>query len=65
MKLHPHAVVNPRGPTAGHLVVDVNLVTGVFDSEAYRWLRENFEPSGHIAHGYLVYNIKPADLSQL
>jgi len=60
---HPEAIVNPEGPTAGHLVVRVNLVTGVFHAERYRWLREHFEPEETIRGSYLVYRIDEADLA--
>ncbi len=65
MKAHPGAVVNPGGPTAGRVLVGVNLLTGVFQPERYRWLRENFEPVGSVAHTYLVYEIPPSALARI
>lgn len=29
------------------------------------WLSDNFEPSGTITCGYLVYQTRPADVAQL
>ena len=65
LKKHPDAVLNPSAPSAGHLVVDSNQLTGVFYPEKYRWLRENFEPSGHIAYGYIIYQISVDEFSRL
>ena len=42
-----------------------NWLVGVFAPEKFRWLRENFEPDGHIAYSYLVYRITPQDLERL
>ena len=65
LKEHPGAIVNPEKPVAGRLVVGVNRLTGVFLPERYRWLRENFEPSGHVAYCWLVYDVAPGDLARL
>ncbi len=65
VKDHPGVIVNPEKPSEGRVVVGVNLLTGVFLPERYRWLRENFEPVGHVAHAYLVYDIAPGDLARL
>lgn len=61
LERHPEAVVNPPFPMAGRLVVGVNDLTGVWGPERYRWLRENFEPVGQIAHCYLVYDISAGE----
>lgn len=65
VKRHPDAIVNPETPTAGRVVVGVNLLTGVFLPERYRWLRENFDPVGHVAHAYLVYRVASGDLARI
>ena len=64
-RTHPEAVVNPERPVAGRVVVGVNLLTGVFLPERYRWLRENFSPTGHVAHAYLIYDVAPEELERL
>jgi hypothetical protein len=60
---HPEAIIGPRDPAAGHLVVRVNLLTGVFQPDRYRWLRENFRPVDRIRGSYLVYRISEAELA--
>lgn len=62
---HPEAQLNPKEPAAGHLVVRVNQLTGVFLPNRYRWLRENFEPVGTVRGSYLVYNISQAELDAI
>jgi len=62
---HPEALVSPQQPVAGHLVVRVNQLTGVFLPNRYRWLRENFEPVDTIRGSYLVYNISQAELDAI
>lgn len=70
---HPAAIVEPDGPTAGRVVVGVNLLTGIFPvldgrpagAEKYRWLRDNFAPVDHVAHCYLVFEVTPEALANL
>jgi hypothetical protein len=59
------AVFAPRRPTAGRVIVSVNMLTGVREPRRYEWLRENFEPSGTIAYSYLVFDIDPEELSRV
>jgi 4-amino-4-deoxy-L-arabinose transferase-like glycosyltransferase len=65
LEAHPEAVVNPRQPVAGTVVVAVLGVTGVAARWGYdyRWLR-HFEPVAHVAHAYLVYQISAEDLAR-
>ena len=56
--------MNPTRPTTGLIVVDVNHLVGVYKPERYRWLREHFEPVGHIAYSYLVYEIPAGALDR-
>lgn len=62
---HPDVYINPEYPVAGRIVLRINNLVGVFDSEKYRWLRENFEPIDHIAYSYLVYDIPPEALDKI
>lgn len=66
LEAHPEAIVNPRQPVAGTVVVAVLGVTGVAErwGYRYRWLR-HFEPVDHVAHAYLVYRISPDDLARV
>jgi 4-amino-4-deoxy-L-arabinose transferase-like glycosyltransferase len=62
-KEHPETLVNPELPVAGHIVVGVNELVGVNGGpKKFEWLRENYEPVGHIAYTYLVYNVSSDDL---
>ncbi|MGD9403372.1 MAG: glycosyltransferase family 39 protein [bacterium] len=47
----------PAAPDSGTIVVDVNNLVGTRDPERFRWLRENYEPVGHIAYSYLVFEV--------
>ncbi len=52
--------VNPAYRTSGKIIVSVNNlvgVTGEKDGSSYKWLRDNYEPSGHIAYSWLIYEI--------
>ena len=62
LRRHPDALFEPEGPQAGTIVVSVNKHVGLWSSERYRWLRENFEPVGHIAHGHLLFRVTPEAL---
>jgi hypothetical protein len=46
--------------------VPVNQLVGVlYDPATYQWLRENFEPVGMIAPGYLLFEITPEQMQAL
>ena len=59
LRSHPGAKVNPRRPVDGRIVVGANDLVGIFSDHSedeYAWLRDNFEPSDHIAYGWLVFD---------
>ncbi len=60
---NPDAILHPRSPRSGRIVVGVNRLVGIHDREEYRWLRENFEPTARIAYSWLLYDISPEDLN--
>jgi hypothetical protein len=62
---HPHAHVEPRVPRAGLVVVGVTKLTGVVNSKRFKWLRENFEPIGHIAYCYLIFDVPASRLREM
>ena len=65
IRRHPEAIVDPRKPQAGRIVVPVNALVGVNRSpEEYKWLREHFIPVDHIAYSYLVYDVPKERLPQ-
>jgi Dolichyl-phosphate-mannose-protein mannosyltransferase len=58
VRRHPGAIVDPRKPQAGRIIVPVNALVGVNrNPEEYRWLREHFTPVDHVAYSYLVYDV--------
>ena len=65
LRRHPDALFEPEGPQAGTIVLSVNKYAGLWFSERYRWLRENFEPVGHIAHGHLLFRVTPEALRRV
>jgi hypothetical protein len=62
---HPNALFEPDGPRAGTIVVSVNKYVGLWSAERYRWLRENFEPVAHVAHGHLIFRVTPEALRRI
>ncbi|HWC01730.1 MAG TPA: glycosyltransferase family 39 protein [Methylomirabilota bacterium] len=62
---HPEAVLGPERPQTGTIVLSVNEYVGLWFSERYRWVRENFEPVGHIAHGHLIFHVTPEALRRV
>jgi len=65
-KRHPDAIVSPDHPVAGKIIVSINDLVGLTDQPAkYKWLRNHFEPTGHIAYSYLVYDISTEALKSI
>jgi len=63
LEQHPEVIVEPADPQPGTILVSVNRLTGVREGpERYAWLRENFEPVGHMAYAYLIYEVSPEEL---
>ncbi len=61
LKKHPEVIVNPPGPTTGKILVRVNDLVGVSTGpEQYRWLREHYEPTAHVAYSYLIFDLSQA-----
>jgi len=49
----------------GRFIVSVNDLVGIKDPEVYAWLRENFEPVGHVAYSNLIFEITPDEKQAL
>ena len=62
LRQHRDVVFEPASPMAGTLLVRVEFYVGLFFQERFRWLRENFEPVGHVAHGHLLFRVTPEAL---
>ena len=64
---HPYAIYMPSRPRSGLIVVRADFLVGVSPKshpDLYKWLRENFQPTGTIAYEYLVFDISPHELKQ-
>lgn len=63
---HSDVLYAPDIISAGQIIVPVNDLVGVFgELEDFRWLRENFEPTGTIAYSYLIYDISQQEVDAL
>jgi hypothetical protein len=54
---HPEVVWQPEEPTAGTILVGTNWLTGVFKRRRDTWIRERFEPVGHLRYGHLLFEV--------
>jgi hypothetical protein len=59
---HPEVHFTPDRPRSGTILLSTNHASGMLRSEQFRWLRENFEPVDHVAHGHLVFRVTPEAL---
>ena len=60
---HPQVRVAPSQPQAGNFVMNVADYLDVWNRHQYDWI-ERFNPTGHVAYTYLVFDIKDEDLKQ-
>jgi hypothetical protein len=58
IRSHPGTKLDPRVPTNGRILVDINKLTGADPSYNFAWLRDHYKPSGHLWHSHLIYNVK-------
>jgi hypothetical protein len=65
LRAHPDVVFEPAGPIAGTLLVRIENYVGLYYFERFRWLRENFEPVDHVAHGHLLFRVSPEALRRV
>ena len=65
LRQHPDVYLDPPAPAPGTLLVSANHYTGLQHHERYRWLRENFEPVGHVGYAYLLFRITPEELRRV
>jgi hypothetical protein len=54
---HPEVVWQPEEPTAATILVGTNWLTGVFKRRRDTWMRERFEPVGHLRYGHLLFEV--------
>jgi hypothetical protein len=65
-KEHPDVVYASDKIMAGSIYVSVDDLVGITsDPRRFAWLRENFEPVGTVAHQFLIYEVRPADVERL
>ena len=64
---HPELrlVVEPESPQAGDILVGANQLVGVIHPGKYRWLREHFQPVGHVGYSHLLFRITAEELAAL
>ncbi|HEY7142104.1 MAG TPA: glycosyltransferase family 39 protein [Methylomirabilota bacterium] len=65
LRAHPDASLEPERPRPGTLLVSANKFSGLLLGEQFRWLRENFEPVGHVAYAYLLFHVTPEALRRV
>ncbi len=65
LRAHPDASFEPDRPQAGTLLVSANKFSGLLLGEQFRWLRENFEPVGHVAYSHLLFRVTPEALRRV
>ena len=65
LRAHPDASFEPDRPQAGTLLVSANKLSGLLLGEQFRWLRENFEPVGHVAYSHLLFRVTPEALRRV
>lgn len=62
---NPDTTYPTRYVRTGRFIISVNDLVGVKDPEVYAWLRENFEPVGHVAYSNLLFEITPEEKREL
>ncbi|MBN1424742.1 glycosyltransferase family 39 protein [Candidatus Fermentibacteria bacterium] len=65
LRSHPGTQFHPPHPMPGRILVAGNALVGLTDPEWFRWLRENFEPVGHVAYAVFVFEVTEHDLREL
>jgi hypothetical protein len=65
LRAHPEVSLGPDRPRHGTLLVAANNYVGLLGEEQFRWLRENFEPVGHVAYTHLLFRITPEALRRV
>jgi hypothetical protein len=65
LRAHPDVRREPERPRAGTLLVSANQLSGLLLGERFRWLRENFEPAGHVAYSHLLFRVTPEALRRV
>ncbi len=62
---NPEYKLPGRTPGAGKFIVGVDDYLDTGDKHKFDWLGNNFKPTGHFDHCYLLFDISPGDLKQL
>jgi hypothetical protein len=53
----PEERLDPLHVLPGTNVFSLNALTGIFDFEQHRWLREHASPHAHLGHTYLLFEV--------
>lgn len=54
LRKNPDVRLNPKFPCTGRILIDANQLVGV-DEPGAAWLRNHYEPVGHVGYAYLLY----------
>jgi len=57
--------LEPKAPKSGYLLVGANRLTGVYDEDQFRWLRENFKPLTHVAYSHFLFYVPDEKFREL
>ena len=54
--------VNPKMPVTGKILVGANHLVGLYDPDQFRWLRDHYQPVGHVSYSWLLFDVPPRDI---
>ena len=57
LKQNPDYQFEPATLVTGKIVVDINKLTGIIETENFAWLRDNYSPLAVIEGCYLLYDV--------
>lgn len=58
LQTHPEYIFEPDKPVTGLIVIDINKLTGIIETDKFSWLRDHFKPEEVIEGTYLLFNVK-------
>ncbi len=58
LRRHPGYIFAPATPVTGTVVIDINRLVGIKDSQQFEWIRKNYSPVATFDDCYLIYDIR-------
>jgi hypothetical protein len=55
---NPDVIFEPEKPTMGKVLVRINKLAGTRDANAYKWLREGYEPVAVVEGCYVLFDVR-------